>query len=56
LFAASIADIPAHRRESILRAVARSTTSRYVWAVIAIVFEHYCLNWTKKSEGMFFFL
>ncbi|VDN29182.1 unnamed protein product [Gongylonema pulchrum] len=33
LFAASIADIPAHRRESILRAVARSTTSRYVLRV-----------------------
>uniref|UniRef100_A0A158Q7F4 HEAT repeat-containing protein 1 n=1 Tax=Elaeophora elaphi TaxID=1147741 RepID=A0A158Q7F4_9BILA len=51
LFAASITDIPAHRRDRILRAVARSAGTQYLWAVIAILFERYCLNWPKKTEG-----
>ncbi|KAM3718477.1 HEAT repeat-containing protein [Dirofilaria immitis] len=51
LFAASVTDIPAHRRDRILRAVARSAGAQYIWAVIAILFERYCLNWTKKPEG-----
>uniref|UniRef100_A0A1I7VD57 HEAT repeat-containing protein 1 n=1 Tax=Loa loa TaxID=7209 RepID=A0A1I7VD57_LOALO len=51
LFAASITDIPAHRRDKILRAVARSAGAQYLWAVIATLFERYCLNWPKKPEG-----
>ncbi|KAK6105041.1 U3 small nucleolar RNA-associated protein 10 family protein [Brugia pahangi] len=51
LFAASITDIPAHRRDRILRAVARSAGTHYLWAVIAVLFERYCLNWAKKPEG-----
>ncbi|MCP9263659.1 hypothetical protein DINM_007046 [Dirofilaria immitis] len=37
LFAASVTDIPAHRRDRILRAVARSAGAQYIWAVIAIL-------------------
>ncbi|KAL3995651.1 U3 small nucleolar RNA-associated protein 10 family protein [Acanthocheilonema viteae] len=51
LFATSITDIPAHRRDRILRAVSRSAGTHYVWTVIAILFERYCLNWPKKPEG-----
>ncbi|VDM92920.1 unnamed protein product, partial [Onchocerca ochengi] len=51
LFAASITDIPAHRRDRILHAVARSAGTHYIWVVIAILFERYCLNWPKKPEG-----
>ncbi|CAG9539926.1 unnamed protein product [Cercopithifilaria johnstoni] len=51
LFAASITDIPAHRRDKILRAVSRSAGTHHLWAVIAILFERYCLNWSRKSEG-----
>ncbi|VDM08208.1 unnamed protein product [Wuchereria bancrofti] len=51
LFTASITDIPAHRRDRILRAVARSAGTHYLWAVIAVLFERYCLNWAKKPEG-----
>uniref|UniRef100_A0A915PU93 HEAT repeat-containing protein 1 n=1 Tax=Setaria digitata TaxID=48799 RepID=A0A915PU93_9BILA len=51
LFAASITDIPAHRRDRILRVVARSAGTNYLWVVIAIIFERYCLNWPKKLEG-----
>ncbi|VDK85730.1 unnamed protein product, partial [Litomosoides sigmodontis] len=51
LFAASIIDIPAHRRDRILRAVSRSAGTHYLWAVIAILFERYCLSWPKKPEG-----
>lgn len=52
LFATSVIDIPAHRRDKILRAVSRSAGTHYLWVVIAILFEHYCLNWPKKLGGL----
>ncbi|VDN03335.1 unnamed protein product [Thelazia callipaeda] len=52
LFAASVIDIPAHRRDKILRAIARSVGPCYLWAVIAVFFEHYCISWPRKS-GLF---
>ncbi|MFH4977497.1 hypothetical protein AB6A40_004206 [Gnathostoma spinigerum] len=47
IFAAAIADIPAHRRSVILNAVASASTPSNLWIVVAVFFEQFCVRWQK---------
>lgn len=51
IFAASVADIPAHRRQRVLKAVSKAATASHVWTVIAVLFEQYCVNWQRSHLG-----
>lgn len=50
LFAASLVDIPAHRREKIMQALAFVTPSKYAWIIVAVWFENYCATWQRKND------
>ncbi|VDM39690.1 unnamed protein product [Toxocara canis] len=51
LLAASILDMPAHRRLSVVCAVARAAGAKHLATIIAVLFEHYCLSWQRNDSS-----
>uniref|UniRef100_A0A915BM34 HEAT repeat-containing protein 1 n=1 Tax=Parascaris univalens TaxID=6257 RepID=A0A915BM34_PARUN len=51
VLAASLLDMPAHRRLSVVRAVAKAATATHLSTIIAVLFEYYCLSWHRNDSS-----
>uniref|UniRef100_A0A7E4ULQ3 HEAT repeat-containing protein 1 n=1 Tax=Panagrellus redivivus TaxID=6233 RepID=A0A7E4ULQ3_PANRE len=50
VFAISLADVPAHRRMRILRAVANTVSPDDVWIIVGAIFDDFCGKWSKATS------
>ncbi|KAK0413012.1 hypothetical protein QR680_006539 [Steinernema hermaphroditum] len=51
ILAVSLGDIPAHRRMRIVEAIGRSVGSKYIWVVLAVLFDEFCQKWQRPAGG-----
>uniref|UniRef100_A0A0M3HYB9 HEAT repeat-containing protein 1 n=1 Tax=Ascaris lumbricoides TaxID=6252 RepID=A0A0M3HYB9_ASCLU len=51
VLAASLLDMPAHRRLSVVRAVAKAATATHLSTIVAVLFEYYCLSWQRNEPS-----
>ncbi|RCN49302.1 BP28CT domain protein [Ancylostoma caninum] len=49
VFAASVCDIPAHRRARMAHAIARAVKHINVWVVVGVLLEHFCARWQRSA-------
>ncbi|KAL6736914.1 hypothetical protein Aduo_007215 [Ancylostoma duodenale] len=49
VFAASVCDIPAHRRARMAHTIARAVKHINVWIVVGVLLEHFCARWQRSA-------
>ncbi|KAK6028875.1 hypothetical protein OSTOST_05037 [Ostertagia ostertagi] len=49
ILAASMCDIPAHRRARMAHAIARAVKHVNVWIVAGVLLEHFCARWQRSA-------
>uniref|UniRef100_A0A0M3KGX2 HEAT repeat-containing protein 1 n=1 Tax=Anisakis simplex TaxID=6269 RepID=A0A0M3KGX2_ANISI len=51
ILSASMLDMPAHRRLSVVTSIATAIHSQHLPIICAVLFEHYCITWQRNDSN-----